>query len=129
MKESAKPKANRPKMAIASEEMKQWSALLGQELKKLPKVTAKPMFGMLAYFRDSKIFGALPVTRAIGSPNGFMFKINPLPPNLQERAGADSRISASKNLQTRKWNVFELNSAEDLRDALWWLNQAYERAK
>ena len=116
-------------MAVASEEMKQWSALLGQELKKLPKVSAKPMFGMLAYFRGSKIFGALPATRGIGSPNGFMFKINPMPPVLRERAGADARISASKNLQTRKWNVFELNSTEDLREALWWLNQAYEKAK
>jgi len=129
MKKSAKPKADRPKMALASEEMKQWSALLGQELKKLPRVTAKPMFGMLAYYRGPKIFGALPVTRGIGSPNGFMFKIKPMSPDLQQRAGADSRISATKNLQTRKWNVFELNSAEDLHDALWWLNQAYEKAK
>ena len=116
-------------MALASEEMKEWSALLGQEMQKWPKVTAKPMFGMLGYYRGPKIFGALPVTRGIGSANGLMFKINPMPPQLQERAGSDSRISATKNLQTRKWNIFEINCAEDLRDALWWLNQAYEKAK
>lgn len=116
-------------MALASEEMKQWSALLGQELKKLPKVSAKPMFGMLAYFRGSKIFGALPVTRGIGSPNGFMFKINPMSAELQKRAVSDDRIAASKNLRTHKWRIFELTCSEDLRDALWWLNQAYEKAK
>jgi hypothetical protein len=27
-----------------------------------------------------------------------------------------------------KWWAFELSSKGDLRDALWWLNQAYEAA-
>jgi len=79
-------KAKRRKMAHASEEMKEWSALLKQELEKLPKVIAKPMFGMLCYYRGAKVFGALPVTRSIGSANSFMFKIKPMPPNLLDRA-------------------------------------------
>lgn len=116
-------------MAHASEEMKEWSALLKQELEKLPKVAAKPMFGMLCYYRGAKVFGALPVTRSIGSANSFMFKIKPIPPNLLDRAEKDSRISASENLKARKWYIFELNSANDLRDALWWLQEAYEKAK
>lgn len=116
-------------MPPASEEMKEWANLLGQELEKWPKVSAKPMFGLRCYYRGRKIFGALPVTRSIGSTNALMFKIKPMPPALQERAGKEPRISASKNLQTRKWNLFEMNSPEDLRDALWWLNQAYELAK
>ncbi|HWY43036.1 MAG TPA: hypothetical protein VNX66_06045 [Candidatus Sulfotelmatobacter sp.] len=129
MKKSAKPKPKRRKMAHASEEMKEWSALLKQELEKLPKVTAKPMFGMLCYYRGAKVFGALPVTRSIGSANSFMFKIKPMPPNLLDRAEKDSRISANENLKARKWYIFELNSANDLHDALWWLQEAYEKAK
>jgi hypothetical protein len=129
MKKSAKPKPKRRKMAHASEEMKEWSALLKQELEKLPKVTAKPMFGMLCYYRGAKVFGALPVTRSIGSANSFMFKIKPMPPNLLDRAEIDSRISANENLKARKWYIFELNSENDLHDALWWLQEAYEKAK
>ncbi len=129
MKKKAKPKANRPKMPPTSEEMKEWSAMLGQELDKWPKVTAKPMFGMLAYYRGAKIFGALPVTRSIRSASAFMFKIKPMPPNLLERANSDSRISSDDRLQVRKWYVFDIKSSEDLRDALWWLSQAYEKAK
>ena len=129
MKKSAKPKPKRRKMAHASEEMKEWSALLKQELEKLPKVTAKPMFGMLCYYRGTKVFGALPVTRSIGSANSFMFKIKPMPPNLLDRAEKDSRISANENLKARKWYIFELNSENDLHDALWWLQEAYEKAK
>jgi hypothetical protein len=129
MKKSAKPKAKRPKMAYASEEMKAWSALLKQEVEKLPKVSAKPMFGMLCYYRGAKVFGALPVTRSIGSANSFMFKIKPMPPDLLDRAEKDSRISANENMKARKWYIFELSSPEDLRDALWWLNAAYEKAK
>lgn len=116
-------------MPPASEEMKEWSAMLGEELKKWPKVAAKPMFGMRAYFRGSKIFGALPVSRGIASPNGFMFKISPMPPELQERAAMDPHIAVTNNPRTHKWRIFELTSSADLRDALWWLNQAYEKAK
>jgi hypothetical protein len=36
----------------------------------------------------------------------------------------DSRIAPGK-----RWFSFNVRSAEDLRDALWWLNQAYERTK
>ena len=109
--------------------MKEWSAMLGQELDKWPKVTARPMFGMKCYYRGAKVFGALPVTRSIRSASAFMFKIKPMPSDLLKRASGDPRITSDDRLQVRKWYVFELNSAGDLNDALWWLNQAYERAK
>ena len=116
-------------MAPISEEMKEWANLLSQELEKWPKVRAKPMFGMRCYYRGSKVFGALPVTRSIGTGNSLMFKINPMPMNLLTRAENDSRVSSTDNVKTRKWRLFEIGSEGDLRDALWWLNQAYEKAK
>ena len=116
-------------MAHASEEMKEWSALLHQEIEKWPKVAAKPMFGMRCYYRGKNVFGALPVTRAIDNSNAFMFKIHPMPPTLLKKADSDDRVSASHALKTMKWTLFEMGSERDLTDALWWLSQAYEKAK
>jgi hypothetical protein len=129
MKKSAKPKAKRRKMAPITEEMKEWSAMLGQEVEKWPKVSAKPMFGMRCYYRGKTVFGALPVTRAIDNGNSFMFKIHPMPPALLKKADGDERVSASEALKAMKWTLFEMSSTGDMRDALWWLNQAYEKAK
>jgi hypothetical protein len=128
MKEK-KTKRPRPKMPLVSEEMKQWSALLGEELSKWPKVTARPMFGLRGFYRGKKIFAALPVTRAIKNPHSFIFRIKPLPPDLLERAKKEPRIDMETRAPSAKWFVFELNSEADFRDALWWINQAYERAK
>jgi hypothetical protein len=116
-------------MPRISEEMKQWSAMLGQELSVLPKVTSKPMFGLRGFYRGKKIFAALPVTRAIGSANAFIFRFEPLPAELLKRAEKEPRISTERVLPGTRWLSFELNSETDLRDALWWLNHAYEAAK
>ena len=128
-KPKAKAKHERRKMAYATEQMKEWSAMLGQEIEKWPKVTAKPMFGMRCYYRGKSVFGALPVTRCIDNGNSFMFKIHPMPPGLLKKADGDSRVSASEALKAMKWTLFEMSSTSDMSDALWWLNQAYERAK
>lgn len=112
----------RGKMPAISEEMKHWSALLQAEVSGWPRVTMKPMFGMLGVFRGAKIFAALPVSRAIGTPNAVSFRFNPLPPDLNERAAKEPRF-----LPGAHWHSFEVRSTSDLRDALWWLNQAYER--
>lgn len=114
----------RPKMPHISEEMKQWSAMLKTEVSTWPHVSMKPMFGMLGVFRRAKIFAALPVTRAIGTPNSVSFRFNPFPPDLNERAAKEPRF-----LPGMHWHSFEVHSTKDLRDALWWLNQAYERTK
>jgi len=129
MRKKTKPKAKRRKMAYATEEMKEWSAMLGQEIEKWPKAAAKPMFGMRCYYRGKNVFGALPVTRCINNGNSFMFKIHPMAPALLKKADSDARVSSSEALKTMKWTLFEMNSASDLNDALWWLQQAYEKAK
>jgi hypothetical protein len=114
----------RPKMPPISEEMKQWSAMLGQELSGWPQVASRPMFGMQGFYRGKKIFAALPVTRGFDTPSSLIFRFDPLPPDLEQRALKESRITPGK-----RWFSFEIHSTEDLRDALWWLNQSYERTK
>jgi len=124
-----KTKRPRPNMPPASEEMKQWSAMLGNELTTWPKVTTRPMFGLRGFYRGKKIFAALPVTRAIKNPNSLIFRIKPMPLELLERAKKEPRIDTESAIPSAKWFVFELNSEADFRDALWWIDQAYERAK
>jgi hypothetical protein len=123
------PKRPRPKLPPVSEEMKQWSAMLGQELQQWPRVTSRPMFGFQCFYRGKNIFAALPATRGINTPNSLMFRIKPMPPDLEERAKKERRIETENKTPGAKWFLFELSSADDLRDALWWLNEAYERAK
>lgn len=116
-------------MPPISEEMKQWSALLRQELGAWPQVSSRPMFGMLGFYRRKKIFAALPVTRGIKTANSIIFRFSPMPPELIKRALKEPRINMDRRIPGPKWFSFELNSEADLRGALWWLNQAYECTK
>jgi hypothetical protein len=111
-------------MPRISEEMKQWSAMLKTEVSGWPHVSSRPMFGMLGVYRGKKIFAALPATRAIGTPNSVAFRLNPVPQDLERRVLKEPRVTPG-----RRWFSFEVHATEDLRDALWWLNQAYELIK
>jgi hypothetical protein len=114
----------RPKMPPISEEMKLWSAMLKTELTGWPQVTSRPMFGMSGFYRRKKIFAALPVTRGFDTPSSIIFRFDPMPADLNQRAFKEPRITPGT-----RWFSFEVQSTVDLRDALWWLNQAYEAAK
>ncbi|HXY00954.1 MAG TPA: hypothetical protein VEI54_08530 [Candidatus Limnocylindrales bacterium] len=109
--------------------MRQWAAMLEQELSGWPQVRAKPMFGMKGFFRRKKVFAVLPVSRGLMSPSSILIRSVPFSPELLAHAKKEPRISAGRSLEKTKWISFELSSEADLRDALWWLNQAYERAK
>jgi hypothetical protein len=123
-RQSARSMRDRPKMPPISQEMKRWSAMLKTEVSGWPQISTQPMFGMMGLYRGKKIFGGLPVTRGFDTPNSVIFRFDPMPQDLQQRARKDSRITSGK-----RWSSFEVGSPSDLRDALWWLNQAYERAK
>jgi hypothetical protein len=111
-----------------SEEMKEWSALLQTELNSWPAITTKSMFGFLFFYRRGAVFAALPRTKSFDSPSSLVFKFNPMPPDLRKRATADQRMNASTKVTSKGWFSFDLTSDADLRDALFWLNQAYEAA-
>jgi hypothetical protein len=121
--------AKRPKLLRISEEMKQWSAMMESEVSEWPGVKSRPMFGLIGFYRDNKIFAGLPRTRALNTPNSIILKFDAIPPNLLKRAREDSRIDFEKEAPGARWYSFELNSAYELRDALWWLNQAYLEAR
>jgi len=48
--------------------MRQWSDLLLREILGWPNVSSRPMFGMTAVYRGKAIFGVLPRTRAMATP-------------------------------------------------------------
>jgi hypothetical protein len=113
---------------IISEEMKQWSAMLQAEVNSWPAITSKSMFGFVFFYRRKIVFAALPRTRGFDSPSSLLFKFNPIPAALQARARSDTRMSASTDPKNKGWFAFTLSTQSDLRDALFWLNHAYESA-
>jgi hypothetical protein len=126
------PKAKRasmPKFFRIDEEMKQWASLLEGELVQWPGVKTKPMFGLISLFRGKSIFAAVPRTRALRSPQSIILKFNPVPAPLIEKIKTEPRISDRAPGPGAGWHAFELRSREDIEDALWWLNQAYECTK
>jgi hypothetical protein len=118
-----------PAFPPISEEMKQWSALLQAELSSWPAISTKSMFGFVFYYRRRIVFAALPRTRGFDSPSALLLKFPPMSPALQKRAGNDGRMDASMKASSKGWFTFRMESDADLRDALWWLSQAYEAAK
>ncbi|MCU1305839.1 MAG: hypothetical protein JWN45_534 [Acidobacteriaceae bacterium] len=119
-----KPIKYAPRMHKISEEMKQWASLIATEISGWPSVTVKSMFGMTTFYRNRVIFGAVPSTRALGSPNSVMFKLSTPTPELNARLDADPRVQTGK--PNHKWYPFEVASPKDLRDALTWFSEAYE---
>jgi hypothetical protein len=127
-----KPKqtvSKRPKLLRISEEMKQWSAMLEDELRGWPGVSSRPMFGFMGLYRDHTIFAALPRSRAMVTPNSIIFRFDPMPTELSKRAREDPRVDFERQAPGTRWFSFALHSSDDLRDALWWLDQAYRKAK
>jgi len=109
--------------------MKQWSALLESELKSWPGITTRSMFGFLFFYRRGRVFAALPRTRGFDSPSSLVFKFNAISSALRTRVQSDPRIDVSMKASSKGWFAFRLDCESDLRDALYWLNRAYEAAK
>jgi hypothetical protein len=127
----AKRTNNRPKRSPLhpiSEEMLQWSALLEAELIRWPRVIAKPMFGFRSFYRGRTMFAAVPRSREFDPRNSLIMKFNAMTPPLLQRMESDPRLGSWSREYGRGWFTFTLKSGEDLRDALWWLNQSYETA-
>jgi hypothetical protein len=59
----------------------------------------------------------------------IIMKFDPMPEALYKRVESDSRLDSWNPIHRRGWFTFTLNSGEDLRDALWLLQQAHQYAK
>ena len=117
----------RPKLPRIPEEMRQWCDFLLREVLDWPHVTSRPMFGMTAVYRDNAIFGVLPRTRAMDTSHSVSFKFSRRSPGLDKSLKADARILRPDAKQA-KWISFELQSGNDLSDAIAWLARAYRLA-
>jgi hypothetical protein len=100
----------RPKLSPVSDEMKRLSMLLGEEVRRWPEVTARPMFGMRAFYRRDKVFAMLPDKRALDSPTSIAYKLE----------------SAARKKEGEKWRLFELADERELSQALACLDEAYK---
>jgi len=120
--------SSRPKLARISEEMKQWSALLADELTTWPRVTSRSMFGMKVFYRKDVIFAALPRTRCFNTPRSVAFKLYRKTPQMLKLLAADPRI-ARPFREEGHWISLELADEKDLTDVLKWFDRAYQGAK
>jgi hypothetical protein len=116
---------SRPKLEPVSEEMKQWSGLLAEELSSWPSVTSRPFFSMTAFYRKGKIFALLPRTRSFEIANSVAFKVDRGSAKVSKLLHSDPRITVPDN-KDKGWIAFELRDVGDLRDAVTWLDMAYQ---
>ena len=108
--------AERPRLFKIDAEMQRWCALLEQELLAWPEVSAKPMFGMIGFYHGKSIFAAIPRTRAAQTARSLLIKL----PGVN-----DKRLKRSSGKDS-DWVAYELESENDITDALTWLERAYE---
>ena len=108
--------AERPRLVPIDIEMQRWCAVLEQELLTWPEVSAKPMFGMIGFYHGKNIFAAIPRTRAAETARSLLIKLpGPKDKRLKRASGPGSG-----------WVTYELQSANDITEALTWLGRAYE---
>ncbi len=115
---SKPPSLERPKIVRISEEMREWSAMLESELASWPGVTLKPMFGLVVLYNCGELFAALPRTRALGSAQSVLYKLND--PRKTPRSEAKRGMTPGAG-----WERLEIISAADIRAALKIFNKAY----
>jgi len=101
----------RPTFPKVSEEMKRWSVLLADEMKRWPETRVGSMFGMISVYRGDTIFALLPDKRGLELPNAITIKWN--------GAGKSER---------EKWQSFVIEGDNDLTAAIKQLEEAYRSA-
>jgi hypothetical protein len=104
--------SKRPSLPKVSEEMKRWSALLADEMKRWPETSVSSLFGMISVYRGDTIFALLPGTRGLDLPNAIATKLNG--PGKTER---------------EKWDSFTIEADKELGAVLRRLEGAYRQAK
>lgn len=111
--------AERPNLFNIDIEMQRWCALLGEEISGWPEVTSKPMFGMTGFYRGRNIFAAIPKTKAPRTARSVLIKLPGVTDPRLTSGGGPGPGSG--------WVTFELESSNDINEALLWLERAYEK--
>src|SRR5713101_3256996 len=92
----------RPKLVPVSQEMRRISVLLAQELLRWPDVSARPMFGMRAFYRGTVVFAMLPDKRALENPEAIAYKLS----------------DGARKKEGEKWQLCQLKNELDIDSAL-----------
>ena len=108
--------------------MKAWSSALSAEFQDWPKVAQKSFFGFTALYRGKTMFGLLPRTKSVFTPNAVAFRFESMKRTVKSLLEKDPRISAFDKHKNR-WFTFELSSDSDLHDALDYLGHAFDAAR
>jgi hypothetical protein len=74
------------------------------------------MFGMTGFYHGKKMFAAIPKTKAPESARSVLIKL----PGVKDR-----RLRSASGPDSA-WVAFELESLNDIPEALKWLEQAYQ---
>ena len=114
-----KPQSTRPKLLKVDEDMRRWSAAVEEELSRWPDVHSRPMFGMIAYYRGTQIFAAVPRTRAPVTKRSMLIKLPATIDDPRIRSGGPGA----------GWVTFEMEEDVDIAVVLQWMLKAYERAQ
>jgi hypothetical protein len=126
--------------------MQRWSAVLEEEMSAWPGVTHRPMFGLIGYYRDQRIFAAIPRTRAADTPFSLLIKLHPTAqrhPSTQNPPAGDPASPRSGDPELHPtaqrvakgagpgsgWMTLAMESEADLAHALQLLGRAYEKAR
>lgn len=107
--------------------MRQWCALMEAELLSWPDVEARPMFGMLGFYRKGKIFAAIPRNRTVGNTDAVLVKLLGASAKLTEKALSHPKAITSA-MPKAGWICMAMDSIEDVREMLRWFSHAYELA-
>ena len=118
MSRRSRPISRRPTLPKINEEMKRWCALIEEELSTWPRVTSRPMFGLVGYYRDRRIFAAIPRTRAVETPFSLLIKL----PTAKPKGVTKAPVPGAG------WVTFTLESELDVGEALKQLGRAYAKA-
>ena len=110
--------ARRPRMPKVDPEMQRWCDALMAEISTWPRVTTRPMFGLIGCYRGKHIFAAVPRTRAVGTSSSLLLKLAP---------ARNARLRNAPG-PGAGWVTFEMHSADDIPEALRQLERAYDKA-
>jgi hypothetical protein len=110
--------AARPRLVTVDAEMRRWCALIEEDVAAWPNVSARPMFGLLAFYRGPAIFAAVPRTRAVESPYSIIVKLAGAHGDRVKRAAGPGG----------DWVAFSMDSEHDVTEALRWIERAYTKA-
>ena len=116
------------KLSRVSEAMKQWCAMMESELLSWPGVEARPMFGMLGFYRKGRIFAAVPHGRNPGNTDSVLVKLYGVSHKLAAEALSHPK-AITTTMPKAGWICMAMDSVDDVRDILRWFSQAYELTK